>query len=275
MNKKALTTILGVAGGIGVVATGVLAAKGTEKLHSNYTVKEWKEVIRPNLTKKELLKEYLKAYWPTLLAGGATIAANAAGSVINRKTEMSLLAAATLADRGWVKYKNKIKSALGIETHEQIETALSKDDYKGYKSVDGKQTYWEDHVGYFSADPEKLALAFADLNQRLQIEKPGETSYYAMIYNLLKDSDAELFSKDVKPEDLNWGWTNEYLGETYGYVWVHMLYEDVDVEDGGKYTRITFFEDPIFNPGNYGESFFALENAMPMYKKSGKEITNE
>lgn len=277
MDKKSniVPIILSIVGSAGTVATGILAAKETKKLLDDYTPNEF-EKLKKEISKSELLKMYLKAYWPAIVVGAASVTSGTVGTVLSKKTEASLIAAATLADQGWRKYKDQIKTTLGLNKHKEMLEEIAKEEYPKRIHVsrkDPRKMYWEEHIGYFLADPEKLALAYADLNQRIQFkDAEKKTDHFAMIYNLIEDSDAELINKNLKGEDLNWGWTDQYLEEAYAHQWIHMRYSDEVTDDGNKYTMITFAEEPIFNPGNYGESFLPdtdISDLDKMFELSG------
>lgn len=266
--KQFLAVGLSLLSSAGTIATAISAVKQYKKKENVV------EIEKPSQNKKEKFVEFLKDYWPTLIFGTATVASTLASTLLSKRVEASLTSAAILVDQGWRKYNGKIKEALGVKEYDDLLTGLASKSYpKDYHKDlnDPRQMYWEEHIGYFLAEPEKLALAYADLNQRLQIEDFGKTSCYAMIYNLIKDANAEIVKKDDNACDENWGWTNEYLGETYGYVWVHMNYEEIKLEDGFDYTKITFTEDPIYDPGNYGESFIGRDCPTENnFKLSGK-----
>jgi hypothetical protein len=165
---------------------------------------------------------------------------------------------AMMADQGWRKYKHQVKRYLGGEEHVNVLKGLARDkkivpeDTPEYRD-DGRKLYFEEHIGFFLADPEKLSYAYGDLNQRLHVMDPGVSAGYAMLYDLVDLSDAEVLDENIKPEDLQWGWSYDYLFEVDDYAWVHWFFHDDATPDGTPYTVIEWGEEPILNPGNYGE----------------------
>ena len=117
----------------------------------------------------------------------------------------------------------------------------------------------EEHIGWFETAPETLALAYADLNQRLMCyDYKGRTSYYSMLYNFVTDHDIHLINVEDENklnENLMWGWSAEYLNDRYNYCWIHMSCEDCVTDDGQEFKEIIFIEEPILDPGNHGEDF--------------------
>lgn len=268
--KKTLPVALSIISAIGTVATAVVVAKETTKIDKN-DILELKD--KKNIEK---LKFLFNNYKKSLIIGGVTVASTVSSTILSKKAEASLIATAGMLDTGWRRYKDQIKKTLGINTHNDILTKLSKDDEKPEpKNEEAKEKlYYEEHAGYFYADPEKLAFAYADLNQRLHIEDYDNTYYYTTLYNLIEDAGAELQDKD-KFDNLNFGWSDDYLDETYGCTWVHM-HEKVVTEEGGKtYTVISFSEEPIFDPGNGGEIFLTKKKPEKRYfKLTNKEVNN-
>lgn len=277
--KQTWAVILSIGGSVGTVVTALLVRKAAKKeveirdsiFRSDY---ESKQVTPP----KYVFRQIAPVYIPAAVAGVVTIASTISSTILSRRTEASLTAMALLADQGWRKYKDTAKEVLGVDKHVDILKGISKKEPKPIvRSDDTRKLYYEEHVGYFLADPERVALSYGDINQRLQIEEYGETSYYAMLYNFLKQADAELLDKEVDPDALRWGWSVEFLQEMYGYQWIHMNYHKETDSDGREYTIIEWGEEPILNPGEWGMMFNHVdtpvdEGAFMPVMPEGKDI---
>lgn len=255
--KQKVAILLSITGSIGTIATAILTRRAAKK--ELEVKKEIKKKPGEEISKKELLKVVAPIYIPATIIGIATIASTISSTILSRRTEASLTAMALLADQGWRKYKGQVKHKLGLDNHADILKNLGKKEYKKVKDLeknDGKELYYEEHIGFFRANPEKFALAFSDINQRLQLEDYGISSHYTTLYDLIKGSEADILDKDLNIQNLCWGWSAEYLREVCEYVWVHMTMFDTETPDGSKkFKTIVWGEDPFLDPGNSGEIF--------------------
>lgn len=256
--RKVLPVIFSIIGGAGVIFTSYLTAKATMQVAEDKKDEK--------LSKKDFIKKYWKKYIPALISGGATIASITSSCIIGKKTEASLSASAIALSQVYNKYKGKIKNTLGLDVHRDIMGKLAEDELKNNEvkcSAEDTILCHEEHIGWFETTREELAYAYADLNQRIQVYDYQETAYYVMLYSFVKDHNIKLLEPDkVSNEDLQWGWSSDYLLDEYSYNWVHMVTEDRVSEDGKVFREIIFVEDPILNPGNYGEIFLS-HNAEP------------
>ena len=256
--KRTIAALLAVAGAVGTMATALLTRNAAKKEIEVQAKLQMEKKPGEGLSKKQILKAYAPIYTTPVAVGAATVASIVSSTILSRRTEASLAAMALLADQGWRKYKYQIKNKLGLDKHTDILKGIGKKDLRKRflnEPEDTRQLYFEDHIGFFKADPEKFALAYSDLNQRLQLEDYGHTSFYTMLYNLTKAAEAEILNENIKPTDLRWGWSADYLKETCGYVWVHMDMFDTETESGKKFKTIVWGEEPFLDPGNFGETF--------------------
>lgn len=264
--KQTLSVVLALVSSAGTIATAILAVKGKEK-EDELKKKMLDTNIKPS--KADILKLISKAYWPAIAAGTATISSTLASHILSKKVEVSLITGSTLLAQGWQKYKYKIKDYIGEDEFKKLTKGLSEKDYdkltdKDKNDDDGRALYYMDEIGYFKADPVKLAYAYSNMNQRIHtIDKKHKTAYFCLLYDILKDCDAEFLDKtldDMPSDNLNWGWTEEYLRDKYGAEWIHMHQTRVE-ENGRKYTIISFEEKPIFDPSNGGSSYWSYDNS--------------
>ena len=264
--KQALSVVLALVSSAGTIATAILAVKGKDK-EDELKKKMLDTNIKPS--KADILKLMSKAYWPAIAAGTATISSTLASHILSKKVEVSLITGSTLLAQGWQKYKYKIKDYIGEDEFKKLTKGLSEKDYdkltdKDKTEDDGRVLYYMDEIGYFKADPVKLAYAYSNMNQRIHtIDKKHKTAYFCLLYDILKDCDAEFLDKtldDMPSDNLNWGWTEEYLRDKYGAEWIHMHQTRVE-ENGRKYTIISFDEKPIFDPSNGGSSYWGYDDS--------------
>ena len=276
--KQALSVVLAIASSAGTVATAVLAVKEKDKAD-----RLKKNMLETNEkpSKMDDLKLFLRAYWPAIAAGTATISSTLASHILSKKVEVSLITGSTLLAQGWQKYKYKIKDYIGEDEFNKLTKGLSEKDYdkltdKDKNEDDGRVLYYMDEIGYFKADPVKLAYAYSNMNQRIHtIDKKHKTAYFCLLYDILKDCDAEFLDKtldDMPSDNLNWGWTEEYLRDKYGAEWIHMHQTRVE-ENGRKYTIISFEEKPIFDPSNGGSSYWGYDTVEE--RNNYKEVVIE
>lgn len=251
--SKTLPIIFAVIGGVGVVGTAVVTAMDTPKASEALkALKESNEKLKPI----DYIKWVGKYYWKSLVIGSASIASITSSTVISQKRQASLAATCMLLKSGYDKYKGKVKEVLGIEGHKSILEAIAKEDAKNKDPKDTRQVYIEENIGTFLADPEKVAYAYADLNQRLHCDEYGrQNNGEATLYDFLSmceaellDSDGKKSNKDIRKAFDNFGWTPDYLFENFEYCWIHMSIDDP--KDGEVAHKICFFEDPILLPYN-------------------------
>ena len=276
--KQVLSMVLALVSSAGTVATAVLAVKGKDK-EDELKKKMLDTNIKPSKT--DILKLMSKAYWPAIAVGTATISSTLASHILSKKVEVSLITGSTLLAQGWQKYKYKIKDYIGEDKFKKLTKGLSEKDYdrltdKDKNEDDGRVLYYMDEIGYFKADPVKLAYASSNMNQRIHtIDKNHKTAYFCLLYDILEDCDAEFLDKtldDMPSDNLNWGWTEEYLRDKYGAEWIHMHQTRVE-ENGRKYTIISFEEKPIFDPSNGGSSYWSYD--IPEEQNNYKEVVIE
>lgn len=121
--KRHGSTVLSVAGGIGVVLTVVTAVKATPKaLESLEGAKEEKG---EELTTVEKIKIAGPKYVPTILIGTGTIACIFGANIMNTRHQAALVSAYTLVDSSFKEYKQKLKEIYGEETHNNIIDAIA------------------------------------------------------------------------------------------------------------------------------------------------------
>lgn len=255
--RKATPVILSILASAGVIITAVLVAKEAESAN-----KKIREAKKEN-NKKEVVKAFFKGYYPAIIAGTATVSSIVAGTIISKRTEMSLTATALVLDTTLRKYKSKLQEVFGDKAN-AISDSFLKDDYKkmvekddkitkDFKEVlDGEVLYAEEHVGFFKARPDKIESAMFLMNENIIVKK----GCYSL-REFLKDSIARLVG-DNPADDVSYdyGWYRDYLSEvtvnddpyTQFNGFIHLLKKPICDADGVlMYYKLTFDIDPVLD----------------------------
>ena len=245
--QKAIPIVCAVLGAVGVVATSVLVATRAEK--ANIEIRKAKETKDT----KQVAKAFIKGYYPAIISGVATIATITTGTIVSKKIEASLSTTILMLDATLHKYKHKLFELFGDKA-KLITESISEDEYKKEKKelpkVDNSEyrLYWEEHIGFFKAKPEKLEEALAETNERLMSHK-GWSSFNV----LLKSAEAEIVKIiDVDKVSYDYGWTIDYINEVYPSQdtennALHMECKPHADADGViDYYILMFDKDPIF-----------------------------
>lgn len=116
-------TVLTCLGGIGVVATSVMAIKVTPKALKK--IEEAKQEKGEDLSKWETAKIAGPTYIPTILVGASTIACIFGSNILNKRHQANLASAYALLNESYKQYQNKVKEIYGEEAHQEIIEAIS------------------------------------------------------------------------------------------------------------------------------------------------------
>lgn len=243
--------IVNVAGTVGLLVTATKAAPKTKE-----QIDKLKDG-NPNLDKKTIVKTFCKNMAIPLSLTAITAISGASSTILSRKAEISLGASILALEKGYEKYSGKVKEVLGVDKNRDILTDIAKDELKNVKEPkkkDNRQLYYLEHVGFFRADPELVALSYADINQRIQLDDSiAGTFYFATLKNFLVQADAEILDKSVSLDELdNWGWSADYLSDMFEYYWIHMHWDEV-TENGKSFRKIWFEEEPVTGYLNWAE----------------------
>ena len=117
------STILTSLGGVGVVATAVLAVKATPK--AMRLIDKAEEEKGDELTQIETVKATWKPYIPAVVTGVATIACIFGANTLNKRQQAAMVSAYALLDSSYKEYTQKVKDLYGEETHQKIINAIA------------------------------------------------------------------------------------------------------------------------------------------------------
>lgn len=117
------STILTIAGGVGVIATAVMAVKATPE--ANELLERASKKKGEELTTVEKIKIAGPRYVPTIIMGVSTVACIFGANVLNKRHQAALVSAYAMIDSSYKEYKQKLKELYGEEAHEEIVNAIA------------------------------------------------------------------------------------------------------------------------------------------------------
>lgn len=215
MRFRSKSTLLSVVASFGVVGTSVLTALSTKKAVEQTFDKE--------LSLEETVKIYAKEYIPSILMGTATIGCIIGASVLNARSQASLMSAYAVLDRSFKEYHDKVKEILGEEKDKEIREAISREYF--------------DLVDIPKPENEDILIFFDEISNRFffrtMIEVADAEYHFNRILALRGYASLNEFYDflGLTPTDYgkSVGW-NLYDSEAeYGYQWVdfeHQLCEE-------------------------------------------------
>lgn len=121
--KRAAPTILSVLTAGSVLATAVLSSKAA--LKAERLLAEAAEKKGEKLSKTETIRTAAPVYIPTVTVGVAAIALVFGANTLNKRQQIALAGAYTLARDRFVKYRDKVKDIYGEEVHRRIVDELA------------------------------------------------------------------------------------------------------------------------------------------------------
>lgn len=239
--KRNASTILTCVGGVGVVATSVMAVKATPKAMRMLDIA--KEEKGEELTKFEVVKVAGPVYIPSVVTGAATLACIFGANVLNKRQQAALMSAYALLDNSYKDYKKKVEELYGEEGVTHIREELAKDKYADddIQLEDENELFYDEFSGrYFQSTKYKVQRAITELNRCIHM---GEGVTLNDFY----------IAMDVEPVDYGnmLGWSEGGNNEKHWQSWVDFGYHDVTLEDGLECTILTMFCEPYPNFQNY------------------------
>lgn len=206
----------------GVFATAYFSGKAAVRVE---------HTIDPDMDKKEKAKEYVKAYWKTGVAAGATCALIISSDRIHVGTEAAIAGVAAMWKQKAVDIDKKLVEEVGEERahqihndiiHEKIESDRKNHPEKFPEekipddgSMTSKLLVYEPYTDqYFYTTRETMAWAMLEANRRLMNQYDVRLNYII-----------KLLGGVPKPEGnkIGWNWENEtqdYAWSYYGGPWI-------------------------------------------------------
>ena len=239
--RKNGSTILTCVGGVGVIATTVMAVKATPKAMK--LIKAAEEEKGEKLTRMETIQVAAMTYAPSALVGIATIGSIFGANALNKRFQAALMGAYALIDQTFKDYKTHVEEEYDEEANAHIREKIAKDRYVEHKTELGGENklFYDFYSGrYFNSTMEKVLAAEFALNRQIIL---GECAYLNDFYQELG-----IPLIDIGDEV---GWSRGYMCDAYGQEWVDFDHQDVTQEDGLECCIITFMQDPSVDFADY------------------------
>lgn len=241
LNRNA-AAILTCVGGVGVVATSVMAVKATPKALT--LLKDAEEKKGEKLTKTEIVKVAGPIYIPSVVVGVSTIACIFGANALNKRKQAALMSAYALLDSSYKDYKNKVEELYGEEADAKAREEIAKDKYDE-SDIDpvkkGKELFYDYFSNrYFKSTIEDVQRAEYYLNRALVMRDGVSLNEF---YDLLKIPHIE--SGD------EYGWTMGACLDMYCQSWIDFSHETITMEDRLECHIITMQTEPILQYYDY------------------------
>lgn len=236
LNRNA-STILTCIGGVGVVATSVIAVKATPKALKKIELAEQEKGEK--LTKLEIVAETAQVYVPAMVVGVSTVACIFGANVFSKRNQASLMSAYALLDSSYKDYRSKVKEVFGEEGDLQVQEEIAKDKYKesDVANTDGKELFYDIYSGrYFESTMQKVKDADYKINKVIMGDGGAFLNeYYAFLGIPPIDGGDEL------------GWSSVGLAEMAWTSWLDFYYGTFTTEDGRECTSIMMSTEPFLD----------------------------
>lgn len=179
-------------GATGVVATGILAARGGMEAQRLLFAEQYSggTAEDPKQRLKEETRLTWKCYIPAASVGVATIAAIVSANSVSSKRQAAVVSLYSITDRAFKEYKDQVVELVDAEKVDQIEKAVAAKELRDNPSADGqvlissgKFLCYESLSGrYFETDYESIRAAQNDLNaQCLNNVYASQNDWYKLL----------------------------------------------------------------------------------------------
>lgn len=227
--------ILSCLSALGVVGTAYLSGVAAVKTEDEL------ETIGKDAPIIDKAKALAPIYILPVAAGAATILCIFGANVVDRKQQASAIAAGAIIGKTFKTYKNKAEEIFGEKV---VETNLAKDAPDDLDFEDGKKLFYYNYLedgelpdkgyeAYFNVSPEKAWSAKYELNRIFRFRCAGGNGYVTLNEFL------DLLDHEPVEGGDNLGWSEELAQEYYGYIWIDVEFDEVELADGMKCTIIT------------------------------------
>lgn len=241
------STILTCVGGIGVIATSVMAVKATPKALK--VLEEAENEKGETLTKVEIVKAAGPVYIPSIVVGVSTLACIFGANMLSRHQQASLMSAYALLDNSYREYKNKIIELYGEEAHQKIveEIAIEKADDKYIHSsylCTGCDLAAEEHSSELKLFYEEFGNKYfkSTIEQVITAEYHLNRNYILRGYSVLN----ELYDF-LGLEPTEYGSTVGWAPNDDGMYWIEFNHRKAVMDDGTEYYIIEMPFSPTVN----------------------------
>lgn len=231
------STILTCIGGVGTVATAVMAVKATPK--AMRLLDEAKTDKGEDLTKTEMIRVAGPVYIPSVLVGLSALTCIFGANVLNKHQQASLMSAYALLDSSYKDYKNKVGELYGTDATTKVREEIAKDKYEDADILpeDDMELFYDEYSGrYFNSTKAQVQRAEYEMNRDLVMRD----------YVYLNEFYAHL---DIEPieggDDL--GWSRGGNLDHHWQEWIDFGHHKVVMDDGLECTIISLFGEPYLD----------------------------
>ena len=240
LHRNASTILTGI-GGVGVVATAVMAAKETPKALA--LLEKAKDDKGEELTAMEKVKIAAPAYIPAILTGTGTIACIFGANLLNKHQQAALMSAYALLDNSYKEYRSKTEELYGEDAGTRIRGEIAKDKYDEEEvEVDSDKQLFYDYFSdrYFESTIAEVQRAEYVINRHLVMRD------YAYVNEFYEELGIEPIESGYE-----YGWTPGANLDRYWQAWVDFSHEKVVMDDGLECIIIVMNGEPILDFENY------------------------
>lgn len=233
--KRNASTILTITGGVGVVATTILAVKATPKALK--VLEEAKEEKGEELTKLEVVKVAGPAYIPSVLTGVGTLACIFGANALSKRQQASLISAYALLDQSYKEYIAKVDELYGEGASDKVKEEIAKDKYEESEHEDELPLFYDTFSRrYFNSTIEKVQQAEYYVNREINMRGWVDLNEF---YEML----------DIDPieggESIGWSEGGNFA--RYWQGWVDFTHKKIVLDDGLECHTISMFQEPYPN----------------------------
>lgn len=234
------STILTCVGGVGVIATAVMAVKATPKAIT--LLEEAKKEKGEELTKVEVVVTAAPVYVPAVVTGVTTVACIFGANALNKRQQASLMSAYALMHSRFKDFKVKVGELYGDDANATVRGELAKDDYDEEVEVeDGKLLFYDDFSGrYFNSTIEEVQRAAYRINRELSMRDWATVNEF---YDMLGLEHIE------SGDDI--GWSSGMNFDYYWQQWIDFQIEKVVMDDGLECHIVVMFTEPSIGFADY------------------------
>lgn len=224
------SSILAIAGAIGMVASVGLAIRNTAKYKDimRYPSKEDKP-----MDNVERLKVAVPLYFPVILLTGGSLACIIGATVLNAKHQRSMMAAYILLENSFKQYKDKVVELYGSDAPKKVETETTNDKFEEKKPQlknSENDLFYDEYRGeFFESTLDTVREAMYHVNRNFILR--GYTTLNE-VYDFLNLPHTE--QGDIL------GWSADYGWCYYGYSWIDYYCERRESRDGTEYYAMIF-----------------------------------
>ena len=230
------STILTCIGGVGVIATSVMAVKATPKALK--LIENAKEEKGEDLTKLDIVQVAGPAYIPSVITGVATLACIFGANALNKRQQAAIMSAYALLDNSYKEYRGKVRELYGDETDEKIKEEIIKDKYEDFDLDDyNKQLFYDEYSErYFESTMEKVVKAEYFINRKISLWGGADLNEF---YEALDIPQVD-YGRHV-------GWSSGWLMDTAWSDWLDFDHKKVVLDDGLECYIISMSVEPAFD----------------------------